>query len=183
MFLTKIKKISWQAECDLSNPYRAMTVQIGFSHKENDLDEVEFCINAWDSNELAKLFELFCKENHFKDVSINSISIIRVAASLDELTVIEELEASGLQGRLIETLNVEGTILYVIKMGVKENFFYILYKSDTYCLYIVDDKPENMNKHAIEVFLEDNVNMGESYSGTLEEMEEQLNKTLYRRFV
>lgn len=92
MFLKQIQNMNLQAECDLSHPCKAMTIQVGFSHKENENDETEFCINAWDKKELAELFEIFCKENHFEAVSINSLSIVRVASSLDELTKMEELE-------------------------------------------------------------------------------------------
>lgn len=95
MFLTQIKNMTWQTECDMSIPYRAMTVQIGFSHKENNSDETEFCINAWDAKELDELFKIFCQENNFADVSINNLSIVRVAATLEELTELEEQEASS----------------------------------------------------------------------------------------
>lgn len=94
MYLGQIEKMDWQMECDASVPYRAMTVQVGFSHAENEMDETEFCINAHDAKELTELFEGFCKENGFQDVSIESISIARVAATLDELTKMEEMEAS-----------------------------------------------------------------------------------------
>lgn len=93
MFLGQIEKMDWQMECDVSVPYRAMTVQVGFSHAENEMDETEFCINAYDAKELTELFEGFCKENGFKDVSVESISVVRVAATLDELTKMEEMEA------------------------------------------------------------------------------------------
>lgn len=93
MFLGQIEKMDWQMECDASVPYRAMTVQVGFSHAENEMDETEFCINAYDAKELTELFEGFCKENGFEDVSVESISVVRVAATLDELTKMEEMEA------------------------------------------------------------------------------------------
>ena len=92
MFLGQIEKMDWQMECDASVPYRAMTVQVGFSHAENEMDETEFCVNAYDAKELTELFEGFCKENGFKDVSVESISVVRVAATLDELTKMEEME-------------------------------------------------------------------------------------------
>lgn len=94
MFLTQIQKMDWQTECDMSVPYRAMTVQVGFSHKENDSDETEFCINAWDAKELDELFKIFCQENNFEDISINNLSIVRVAATLEELTELEEQESA-----------------------------------------------------------------------------------------
>lgn len=93
MFLTQLQKMPWQTECDMSEPYRAMTVQIGFSHKENESDEVEFCIKAWDAKDLANLFEIFCKEEHCEHVSINSLSVVKVASSMEKLTEMEEREA------------------------------------------------------------------------------------------
>lgn len=90
MFLSQIRKIRWSIECDMSVPYRAMTVQIGFSHDKNESDETEFCIKAWDKEELAGLFDTFCKEERCKNVVINSISIVRVATTMDKLTKMEE---------------------------------------------------------------------------------------------
>lgn len=101
MFLGQIEKMNWQMECDASVPYRAMTVQVGFSHAENEMDETEFCINAYDAKELTELFEEFCKENGFEDVSIESISVVRVAATLDELTKMEEVEAYQKEGSVV----------------------------------------------------------------------------------
>ncbi len=82
--------MKWKIECDMSIPYHAMTVQIGFTHADKEYDEVEFCIAAWDERELLNLFAQFCEENHFADVSICNISIVRVAGSLDALTELEE---------------------------------------------------------------------------------------------
>lgn len=86
MFLTKIKKIPWDICCDLSVPYRVMTVQIGFSHKENDSDEVEFDITAWDTKQLAELFDDFINENSYTKVHISSISIMRTASNFKRQT-------------------------------------------------------------------------------------------------
>ena len=90
MYLNQIKNTPWVLECDMTDPFRAMTVQIGFSHKENEMDETEFCIDTFNVQELAELFDVFCKENNFKDVKVNSVSIVRVAASMDELIEMEE---------------------------------------------------------------------------------------------
>lgn len=80
---------TWQVECDTSKPYTVMSVQIGFSHKENDDDEVEFSINAWRSAELEELFQDFIDENHFEDITVTSISVVRVAKNMDKL-ILEE---------------------------------------------------------------------------------------------
>lgn len=90
MYLNQIKSTPWVLECDMTDPFRAMTVQIGFSHRENETDETEFCIDTFNDQELAELFDAFCKENDFEDVKVNSISIVRVAVSMDELIEIEE---------------------------------------------------------------------------------------------
>lgn len=89
MFLKTIQKTIWQMECEVV-PYRVMTVQIAFSHEENENDETEFCIEAWNSEELADLFETFCKENNFKKVTILSISVVRLASTMEELIEMEE---------------------------------------------------------------------------------------------
>lgn len=91
MFYKKIKDMEWSVECDASVPYRVMAVQIGFSTEENENDEVEFCISAWNAKELAELFKGFCKENSFmlKEVVICSIAVVRVAATMDELVKME----------------------------------------------------------------------------------------------
>lgn len=90
MYLEQIKSTPWFLECDMTNPFQAMTVQIGFSHKENETDETEFCIDTFNPQELAELFDVFCKENNFKEVKVNSVSIVRVAATMDELVEMEE---------------------------------------------------------------------------------------------
>ena len=90
MFYNKLRDMTWQSECDMQTPYRVMTAQIGFAHEECSSDEVEFCIVAWDAQELDKLFTVFCKENHFKKVEITGISIVRVAETMDALIEMEE---------------------------------------------------------------------------------------------
>lgn len=99
MFYKKIKDLKWNTECELPFSCRAMTVQIGFSTEENESDEVEFCISAWDTKELADLFKEFCKENGFKlkDVFIYSVSVVRAAVSMEALTEMEEQESTHLR--------------------------------------------------------------------------------------
>ena len=90
MYLNQIKSTPWEWVCDMTDSFRAMTVQIGFSHRENETDETEFCIDTFNDQELAELFDAFCKENDFEDVKVNYISVVRVAASMDELIEEEE---------------------------------------------------------------------------------------------
>ena len=89
VLLEQINRMPWQTECDMSVPYRTMTVQIGFLHRDCESDEVEFSINAWDVKELTKLFEVFVKEYCFKKVRASSISIIRMAPTMDALIALE----------------------------------------------------------------------------------------------
>ena len=81
---------TWGIYCDIQENHSVMTVQIGFSHSESASDETEFCINAWDKQELSELFSSFCSENGFDCVSVQYVSIVRSASTLDELTAIEE---------------------------------------------------------------------------------------------
>lgn len=96
MFLDEIKNLEWERECDIPETCGAMTVQIGFTHKEMEDDETEFCINAWDADELAELFKNFCEENHFEELSVCRIGVVRTASSLEELTAMEEVEDGSL---------------------------------------------------------------------------------------
>lgn len=95
MFLSVFNTLEWGTECDIDVSCGAMTVQIGFSHQESDFDEVEFCIKAWDKEELNTLFEDFCKENHYTNVSVYRLDIVKVASSLEDLREMEEAEARG----------------------------------------------------------------------------------------
>ena len=67
---TKIKAVpsnlEWGFDCEVPLEHKAMTVQIGFSHSEQESDETEFCVSATDSEmELDALFNDFCKENGY----------------------------------------------------------------------------------------------------------------------
>lgn len=88
-YLSQIKAITWKNECKRSKADKVMTVQIYFSHDDCEEDETEFCIEADDQEELAELFEEFCKENKFEDVQIAEIRIVRTASSFEELERIE----------------------------------------------------------------------------------------------
>lgn len=58
-------EVTWGVYCDIPDEHSAMTVQVGFSHRD-EADETEFCINSWDSQELNELFDDFCRENSFE---------------------------------------------------------------------------------------------------------------------
>lgn len=85
----------WFAGC-CPEMHKAMTVSVGFSHTENEYDKTEFCINSFDRQELNKLFEAFCEENHLRNVHIQSLEIVRTARTLDELVSLEEGENANL---------------------------------------------------------------------------------------
>lgn len=90
MFLKQMQDLKWLTACNLLLPYSAMTVDVMFTHKQSDCDETEFCISAWDAKELSELFEEFCRENGYEEVCIESITIVRVAESVDALAELEE---------------------------------------------------------------------------------------------
>lgn len=80
-----IKKVGWVLGCE-SMPCRAMSVNIGFINGDGEEDETQFDIKAYDTNELADLFKVFCKENKCSDRSVTYIEIAAMAATMDELT-------------------------------------------------------------------------------------------------
>ena len=90
--MKQLQKTKWNMSCNPKMPYSAMTVRISFSHDENESDEVDFCIEVENKAELNELFDTFCKENKFQNVSVSDICIVKVAASLEGLTALEELE-------------------------------------------------------------------------------------------
>ena len=98
-FKKQFQKKQWQTECDMSVPYRFMTVQIGFSTPENEDDETEFSIKAWDAEELAGLFVDFCEENGYalRNTIIDSLSVVRVAPTMEKLVEMESLADAGLK--------------------------------------------------------------------------------------
>lgn len=72
-----IKKRGWGTDIDLNVPHRSMEVDIVFMNDEGREDETEFCINAYDVNELDELFTEFCKENGLKRNTVTNIIIVR----------------------------------------------------------------------------------------------------------
>lgn len=87
----KPSQIIWEVCCGVPDGDSAMTVQVGFSHRYAEFDETEFCIESWYRQELDELFSAFCHENGFENVSIQYVSVVKTAPTLDELTMIEEL--------------------------------------------------------------------------------------------
>ena len=91
MFVKALKEMEWKKECSFPVPFPVMTVRVGFTvlgtYKE---DEVEFCINAWDEEELSKLLEEFFKESGYTVLNIDYVRIVRTAETMEELTGLEE---------------------------------------------------------------------------------------------
>lgn len=83
--------LEWGFDCDVPLEHKAMTVQIGFSHSEQEGDETEFCVSTTDSEmELDALFNDFCKENDYTDIEVDYVTVVRSAINMDALTKIEE---------------------------------------------------------------------------------------------
>lgn len=68
-----------------SKPGRAMSVNIGFVNDEGRENETQMDINAFDEQELSKLFTAFCKENKFPINTVTYVTIVRIADTMDEL--------------------------------------------------------------------------------------------------
>lgn len=64
---------------------RWFTVDVDFSHEENECDETQFDIRAYDVPELDELFNDFVKENDFKNINISSVTVIKCAPTHDGL--------------------------------------------------------------------------------------------------
>lgn len=64
---------------------RWFTVNVAFSHEENECDETEFDIYAYNVTELDSLFRDFVKENDFKDVDILAVVVVKCAPTHDGL--------------------------------------------------------------------------------------------------
>ncbi len=71
-----VKKRNIIRECAV-NGCRSMDVQVVFINDENCDDETEFTINAYDWDELAKLYSDFCKENGFPKNTVENIIIAK----------------------------------------------------------------------------------------------------------
>ena len=76
----------WNVECDTSVPYRAMNVDIQFINSDNKADETQFSIKAYDINELSELFTMFCKENNYPRNTVQRITVVEVAETMDQLS-------------------------------------------------------------------------------------------------
>lgn len=62
-----------------------MSVDIGFVNDDGREDETQMDINAYDEQELSKLFTSFCKENKFPINTVTYVTIVQIANTMDEL--------------------------------------------------------------------------------------------------
>lgn len=69
---------TWNVHCDMSTPYRSMTVTVGFINSNNDADETQFDINAYNINELSNLFKAFCAENNFPNNTVQYVNVVDI---------------------------------------------------------------------------------------------------------
>ena len=89
--LTNPSDFEWGFDCSVPMEHKAMTVRIGFSHKNQKNDETEFCIPTVDAEtELDELFSSFCDENAFEDVRVDYVTVVRSAINMDMLAKLEE---------------------------------------------------------------------------------------------
>lgn len=81
----------WDIACDITQPHKVMSVDISFE-KDGLFDETEFSIRCFDVEELDELFADFCEENQITPDKITNITVVEVAASMEELVEKEEQE-------------------------------------------------------------------------------------------
>ena len=79
-----IRKHGWQMECN-SKPSRVMWMDVGFIDDERREDETQMDINAYDEQELSRLFVDFCKENKFPTNTVTAVTIVQIADTMEEL--------------------------------------------------------------------------------------------------
>lgn len=53
-----------------------MSVNIAFSHAENDYDETQFDVSSYDWDELDELFNDFIVENNFEHVEVTGVQVV-----------------------------------------------------------------------------------------------------------
>ena len=82
-------KGKWISDCVLYGS-RAMTVCVSFTTEESEDDSVEFSITPFNKEELNELFNVFIQENHWKNVIVHEVRIVRSASSMDALVKMEE---------------------------------------------------------------------------------------------
>lgn len=62
-----------------------MNVNVVFESPDNDMDETQFSIRAFDISELDELFSNFCKENNYSQNTVFNIIVTQVAETMEEL--------------------------------------------------------------------------------------------------
>lgn len=82
-----IKKHGWNMECE-QHSCRWMCVEVSFLDNRKLPDEVSFDIRAYDKDELAKLYENFCRENGFP---INTVEMVTISAMAATHEILEEI--------------------------------------------------------------------------------------------
>ena len=72
-----VKGGTWNLYVDKVDSYA--TVNVGFSHNDNDEDETQFDISYPNIGELNTLFNNFVAENNFENVKILYVNVIKTA--------------------------------------------------------------------------------------------------------
>lgn len=79
-----IYTVGWNWACE-EKDFKFMNVEIFFTDDKGEDDSVDFNIKAFDKHELSELFDIFCKENNFKNDTVYDIYIIKMANSIEKL--------------------------------------------------------------------------------------------------
>ena len=81
-----IRKHGWQMECN-SKPGRVMCVDVGFIDDEGREDETQMDINAYDEQELSRLFADFCKATEFLAIILQVLKRICKKIALGQICI------------------------------------------------------------------------------------------------
>lgn len=84
-----VRKKGYTVETTIDKPFRVMTVDVGFINADGEDDETEFDVYSFNTQELSELFHVFCEENGCKENNVTSITVVRTAASMNELQELE----------------------------------------------------------------------------------------------
>ena len=80
-----IYKEIWMADGMYFKTGQAMCVDVGFADNEGREDETQMDINAFDEQELSRLFADLCKENKFPINTVTYVTIVQIADVKEEL--------------------------------------------------------------------------------------------------
>jgi len=130
---------------------------------QEEVDNVISCLDYW--------------KNKTKDAGLISEEEPMLYATDMAVHFLEQLKKNNQRDEEHEVITIDGKETEIISMGILGGDFYMLYPlDDYYCLVVIDAVPESLERAAVEAFLEEEVNNGNSFAGSKEEVREELIK-------